>query len=212
MKTWLAILFAFSSALLHAQPTWVERARASWTEAEIEKANTAAQDASLTQQEKDLVLLMNLSRLNGRKFWNTLAQPYLAGTGEDNRFTRSLVTDLEKVANLTMLNTCTGLFQSARAHALDMGRTGEIGHDSTDGTRCFDRVRKYYNKSVAMAENCSYGYADAMDILMQLLVDEGVPSLGHRKNILSPAYQLVGLSIQRHKTYQWNCVMDFAGG
>jgi uncharacterized protein YkwD len=45
---------------------------------------------------------------------------------------------------------------------------------------------------------------------MQLLIDDGIESLGHRKNILEPKYQWIGIAIEPHKTYRTNCVMDFA--
>jgi uncharacterized protein YkwD len=62
-----------------------------------------------------------------------------------------------------------------------------------------------------MAENCDYGNNKAFDIVMSLLIDEDVPSLGHRENILDPEYKYVGTSIQPHKRYDWNCVIDFGG-
>jgi uncharacterized protein YkwD len=60
-------------------------------------------------------------------------------------------------------------------------------------------------------ENCSYGYDNALRIVMELLIDEGVGDSGHRKNILDAAFKNVGVSIQPHRTAAWNCVMAFGG-
>jgi uncharacterized protein YkwD len=51
-----------------------------------------------------------------------------------------------------------------------------------------------------------------MEIVLQLLIDHGVPSRGHRKNILNGSSNYVGVSIQPHNGYRFNCVQDFAGG
>jgi uncharacterized protein YkwD len=45
---------------------------------------------------------------------------------------------------------------------------------------------------------------------MALLIDDGIKSLGHRKNILNAGFHFVGIAIEPHKTYGTNCVMDFA--
>lgn len=209
----LVFLVAALPQWLPAQTDWLGKAKAAWGKEDFELANTASAAAGLSDEEKTLYLLTNLARLNGEKFHEELVVAYLMETQTPSSTnTKSLKTDLAKIKDLPMLKVEDQLCKSAAYHATDMGKTGGVSHDSSDGTKCFDRIEKYFNKPVAMAENCSYGYSKAMDILMQLLIDEGVPSLGHRKNILSPAYQVVGLSIQRHKTYQWNCVMDFAGG
>jgi hypothetical protein len=42
---------------------------------------------------------------------------------------------------------------------------------------------------------------------MDLLIDEGVPSLGHRIILFKPHTQ-IGVSIQPHKKYRWNAVLD----
>jgi len=60
-----------------------------------------------------------------------------------------------------------------------------------------------------VGENCSYGYERAIDIVLTLLIDEGIKNLGHRNNILGPDFNSVGVAIRPHKTYRVNCVMDF---
>jgi uncharacterized protein YkwD len=46
---------------------------------------------------------------------------------------------------------------------------------------------------------------------MSWMIDEGVSDLGHRKNILDKEYTAAGVSIQPHKRYKVNAVMNFGG-
>jgi hypothetical protein len=51
--------------------------------------------------------------------------------------------------------------------------------------------------------------SSARDIVLQLLIDHDVPSLGHRIICLSSAYSVVGVSIQYHSRYGKCAVLDF---
>ena len=51
------------------------------------------------------------------------------------------------------------------------------------------------------------GEMEPLEIVLSLLIDEGVPSLGHRK-ILLGNYSQIGLSIKPHKKYETNTVID----
>lgn len=50
----------------------------------------------------------------------------------------------------------------------------------------------------------------AQEIVIQLLIDDGVLSRGHRKNILSNEFNFVGVSFGQHSKHKCICVMDFA--
>ena len=56
-------------------------------------------------------------------------------------------------------------------------------------------------------ENISYGSA-GLQVVIDLIVDDGVPSRGHRKNILDPGFHDVGIAIGPHLRYGTMCVMD----
>ena len=175
-----------------------------WSSQELAKANTA-QNTNLTQQEKLVFLYCNLARLDGAKFMRTYAAKYLTGSSS---YVASLKRDLQQSKNRPMLYPEKNLCYAAALHATDMGNRGMVGHNSSDGTACFTRIGKYYKCGNA-AENCSYGYSDALDIVMQLLIDDGLPGVGHRVNILNATYNAMGTSIKPHKGYRYNCVQDF---
>ncbi len=200
MKKYFAVLIAMWLAMHGA---WAQ-SYAEWSSAELAKANTA-RNTNLTEQEKLVFLYCNLARLDGAKFARTYAADYLTG---NSSYVASLRRDLQKSKNSPMLYPEKNLCYTAALHAADMGSHGTIGHNSSDGTGCFARINKYY-KCYTAAENCSYGYSDALDIVMQLLIDENTPSLGHRVSILNASYNAMGTSIKPHKGYGYNCVQDF---
>ncbi len=178
----------------------------SFTNAQIAQANTAKDATYLSQTEKDVILYCNLARLDGQAFTNQ----YLGKLkGSSNSYEQSLLKDLANVKNLPMLKPNSRLAKASKVHVDDIGPKGLTQHESSDGTATFTRVRSYYNGGY-MGENISFGYADAMDIVLQLLIDDGVESLGHRHNILNKGFCRIGVSVGSHKEYRNCCVQDFS--
>jgi uncharacterized protein YkwD len=165
-----------------------------------------------SQSHDDEVLkLLNTVRTNPTAFIRSHVNQYLKERDLiNNRYAKSLVADLKKCKKMQELKISKALNTVARMHALDMGKTGLVGHTSSDGTTFGDRLRKKAKAGGMIAENCDYGNEEPLDIVMALLIDDGIKSLGHRKNILEPTYQWIGIAIEKHKTYRINCVMDFA--
>lgn len=176
-----------------------------FTPAEINRANTAAEVEGISDTDKAIIMYCNLARMDGAKFWSNYAAGVIGTKKTTN--TESLRNDLAKIKGLKMLCPEQGLCQSAKAHAKDMYDNDFFSHNSNDGTNCFGRIGKYYQAS-AQAENIAAGRSDALLIVMQWLIDEGVPSLGHRKNILNPAYEAIGVCTGKHKSWGYCSVMD----
>lgn len=179
-----------------------------WTKEELESANTAKDVDYLTDDEKQVIMLCNLARCNGPKFTKTYLDKWLERKTK-NEYTRSLYEDLSKISKLPMLKPNEILYSTATKHAIDMGVTGQQGHNSSDGTSFGKRVMKAYGPHL-IGENCSYGVQNPEDIVILLLIDDGVKSLGHRKNILNEQFNEIGVSIKPHKSiYKYNSVLDF---
>ena len=76
-----------------------------------------------------------------------------------------------------------------------------------------DRIERYGKWSGTIGENIDYGdVKDGKDVILQLIVDDGVSSRGHRKNVFNPAFKTVGIAGGPHETYTSLYVMDYAGG
>ena len=200
MSKFAAFIFIIlSSFLVKGQNTW--------SDAMLEKAKTASNANYLSPKEKEVIYYLNLVRMNPSLFGKTYLKDYLETEQLNSRYTKSLIKTLKSAKPAPLLTPTKDLHQFAKKHALKYGKRGKTGHGNFT-TRTKNIKEKYGS---AIAENCDYGNDSPLAIVMSLLIDEENPSYGHRKNILNPNYYFVGTSIQAHKKYTWNCVMDFGG-
>ncbi|MFM8912665.1 MAG: CAP domain-containing protein [Flammeovirgaceae bacterium] len=161
----------------------------------------------------EVLILLNEVRTQPQQFLDKRLMPYLEQNGlEENSYSKSLVEELRTRKPADSLTLSLALNAVAKAHAIDMGTKNKVGHNSSNGTTFDKRLRQRAKAKGAIAENCDYGNAKPLDIVMSLLIDDGIASLGHRKNILEPRLHFVGIAIEPHKKYGVNCVMDFAEG
>ena len=65
------------------------------------------------------------------------------------------------------------------------------------------------NFGYGTGENCGYAKYNGKDLVNQLLVDQDVPSLGHRDNILNAKYTKIGVGVDAHPTYETVVVVDY---
>lgn len=176
-----------------------------WNDAKFSKCNTAVNAAYLSKDEKDVIYILNLIRAYPALFVKTVLKNYpsVSGNGylaEDTFYFISLVKTLEKMEPVNLLIPDKDCFESAKCHAYNSGITGYVGHDRKKND-C--KTKKHFH-----GECCDYGHSDPLDIVLSLLIDEGIPSLGHRMLCLS-SFAKVGVSIQPHTRYGRNAVLDF---
>lgn len=176
-----------------------------WPEETIRNVKYASNNAAASPAGKRILFLLNLARTNGQLFRNTILQRFIDSTAyNSNQDLISLNNELEKIKDLPLLQFDSVLETVARKHAESMGRNGRTGHDGFT-----DRYSTAMQKSTMVAENCFYGPENPLIIVAELLIDAGVTTLGHRKNILDRAFNRIGIWVAPHKEYGYNCVMSF---
>ncbi|MDZ4794597.1 MAG: hypothetical protein SGI83_09990 [Bacteroidota bacterium] len=168
-----------------------------WNDVKYLKCNTAASANYMSTAEKEVIYILNLARTNPALFANTVIKKYPAGR---SHYYSSLLDTMLVLKQVKLLYPDSLCFAGALCHAQNSGKEGYVGH-----TRSTEECRSkwYYN-----GECCDYGHNRPLDIIMSLLIDEGVESLGHRKICLA-GYKKIGVSIQPHTTYGHAAVLDF---
>jgi uncharacterized protein YkwD len=73
-----------------------------------------------------------------------------------------------------------------------------------------DRLKRFVKDRMTMGENIDYGNSSAEDIVVSLVIDDGVPSRGHLKNIMNSSFCRAGVALGPHKKYKFMCVIDFS--
>ena len=157
-----------------------------------ETARTAAASDFHSSLEKDVFFYINLARLFPKEF----AEKYIKDIGKRSAYHTSLYKTLHSMKTVPAMKPDRAMFDLALCWAKEGGKTGVIGHNRK---KCKDGYS---------AECCSYGEETAIGIVLQLLIDEGIPSLGHRKALLSKQYSVLGVSIQPHKKHATHAVLD----
>jgi uncharacterized protein YkwD len=197
---------------------------------DIATLDTAANVDYLTGNEKDVILEMNKVRTNPKKYAELYIQPmlqynwggpfgansYLApgktvytSTKEGKNGIQSCINDLSKRQSMSSLLPIKGLFLAARDHVNDTGSKGITGHTGSDGSSMGQRINRYGEWNRGAGENISYGHNIGRDIVVQLLIDDGVSNRGHRNNILNKNFKYAGGAIGSHSSFTYLCVIDY---
>ena len=182
-----------------------------------------AADPYLSSVEQEVLNELNLARTNPKQFAEFLAEmrPYFNGNNLERPGQFILVTQegvaavdeaisfLRSTAPLSALRISRGLSLAAQTHANDQ-QNGEMGHIGSDGSQPWTRMNRYGTWQDKVAENISYGGYSTRGVVIQLIVDDGVPGRGHRVNMFNPEYRFVGVGCGTHARFHDMCVMDFA--
>lgn len=119
---------------------------------------------------------------------------------------------LKTVKPLPPLVASHGLSQAALTHVKDQGGSGGTGHRSGNSNMIEERVKPFGRWEGAIGENICYGNESARERLLTWLIDDGVPSRGHRRRLMGTEYQVAGISCGSHPQYSAMCVLTLAGG
>jgi len=222
MKIRLTFLLILLTSLAFGNKSNTDK-NSGWNSAEL---NTAENASYLTPLEKEIIFETNKLRSNPAKYAEEYIEPladnykkqmlYYPGdkpliTKEGVSALHECVRELKKQSPLSILHPSYGLSKAANDHVKDQSRSGKTGHAGGDRSTSRQRIERYGDWNIRIAENIAYGGISARQVVIYLLIDDGVKSRGHRKNFLHPDFKVVGIATGSHPTYGSMTVMDFAG-
>ena len=112
---------------------------------------------------------------------------------------------------LPPLNDSVGLSFAAAELARNQEKSGAVGHSNIRNQLLKKRVERYGNWESSIAESIIYSPVDPRGMVMQLIIDDGVPGREHRSNLFSNSFSKVGIFCGPHPKFEGVCVINFAG-
>lgn len=191
-----------------------------------EAIDTAARAKYLSEIERQVIAEINMVRTDPAEYARRYLVPLRAyyqdtllqfpgetaiATSEGVSALDGCIRDLQAVRPSSPLSPRKGLALAARDHARDQAETGAMGHTGSDRSTPEVRISRYGKWDISVGENINYGNNNARRIVTSLLIDDGVPSRGHRSNLLNPTFKYIGVAVGPHRDFGHMCVMDFAG-
>src|SRR5437763_12791698 len=118
---------------------------------------------------------------------------------------------LQSAQPLPPLTLSRGMSRAAADHCADQA-AGGFGHEGKDRSHAGQRIARYGNFSGSWGENISYGKSTARDVVIALIIDDGLPGRKHRANIFNPNFNFAGAAFGTHAPFGVMCNMVFDGG
>lgn len=128
-----------------------------------------------------------------------------------NAFTEA-IKFLRKQKPLSTLTFDENITKAALDHVNDLGSKGLFSHEGTDGKSASERIDKYCEWEKACAENIEVGCQSGVDVIVSLLVDDGIEKKIHRQHLFREELTHFGVASGPHKLYETVVVIDYTGG
>ncbi len=188
--------------------------------------NTARDASYLSELEKNVMLELNKVRSNPQRYVEEYLEELQTSydgkifsypgqepvkTQEGINPLKECIRELQQLSPLPMLSPAEGLASASDDLVADQQKNGGIGHIARNGSTPQKRIEKYGEWDICSAEDITYGSFEARQIVIFLLIDDGVADRAHRKNILNPCFRFAGVSYGTHPNYKSICVIDYAG-
>lgn len=104
------------------------------------------------------------------------------------------------------------LSQACKDHTEDIGPKGVASHEGSNGNSVSDRIEKYCEWDGSCCENIDFGTKQAENIIINLLVDDGITDRLQRLNLFNPDLKFFGVAVGKHKDYGTMAVMNYVAG
>ena len=178
---------------------------------EVEPA-VCTQGESPSTYETEVLAEINRARQSPADYADTLREVFgnMDASGVYSRRARRVATSegraavdealrfLSAATPVPPLRMATCLNLAAARHAKAKGSTGNYGHLGATGRNPSERASFLASRPVGCSENIAYAYEDVAEMVAALIVDDAVPSRGHRNNIFDPRMKSFGSGRAAH--------------
>lgn len=152
--------------------------------------------------EKNYSLTFTTRTVNGKET-QTIDTTWHYMNDEKRRALETLISDLKKSKKLSVLRPDSGIYAAADKHARDQDKHDwTLMHTGSDGSNPWERITKFSPAMSFGNENIAGSSAFIVtprDIVLQLLIDAGIPGYGHRYNMLDPQWTHVACRGKKDK-------------
>ncbi len=187
-------------------------------------APTVAEKNFLSSMEIAVIDELNQARQNPLKFvgyleeyrkamkGNILYLPNQNGTimNEGATVIDDAISDLKKILKTDALVVSKGMFKAANLQLTDLKENSALSHKGKDGSDAEVRLFRFGMPGAIYAENISYKAATARDVVMNMILDDGLKNRPHRKNVFSPKFKKIGVACGISNQNDMICVAVFA--
>jgi uncharacterized protein YkwD len=196
-------------ALLSAPTLWAEAKRSTRPS---ENGAPVVREMNLARQHPDLYArYLEELRAHLRGDFLVLPGRTMLRTREGGAAIDEAIRFLRRARPTRPLIFSRGISLAAAEHVADQA-AGAFGHGGSDESKPGDRMNRHGTWSALWGENISYGKTTPRDVVIALIIDDGLRSRKHRKNIFNPAFTYAGAAFGPHARYRIVCSIDFAGG
>ena len=176
------------------------------------------------QLEKEIFQIHNQIRKNPQCFipklkesLNHLREKIYHKPGEDPIQTyegreaiEEAITFLKKQKSVRELIYDENISYACKDHVYDIGAKGLTTHEGSYGKNISDRIEKYCEWEGAIAENLDFGFKKAENIILNLLIDDGVKERYQRENLFNEEFNYCGIACGKHRDLNISCVFIYA--
>jgi uncharacterized protein YkwD len=103
-----------------------------------------------------------------------------------------------------------GLAKPANVQLKDLMENNGLSHFGKDGSNLPTRISRFGSLPSDYAENITYYVDLPKEIVMTMIIDDGIAGRSHRKNLFSQSFRVVGIAYGKGKASEGLCVTVFA--
>jgi hypothetical protein len=160
-------------------------------------------------------LTFNYELVDGVEQLKSIDTIWLDKPESDADAARSLRMELDTTGPLSILLPDEGIYNAVKSYARDQdAHEWKLKHVGSDGSWPWDRIRKFSPDMLEGNENIASRFPEptVRQIVIQLLIDTGIPGYGHRANLLDPRWTHVACYDAGLKNGMYRWLQNFGQG